>query len=448
MILKIPLEDRDRVSETGQDRRVRRRFLPGQMMVLLAIAMTVIIGFAALAVDLGLLYATRRNMQTAADAAAIAGSNALKQQCGTTSGCTCDSEAVCNSAAQDVATLNGFANGTNSVSVTVKAPASAPSPTNGVYVEANVTQPVPTYFLRALGYSTVSVSTTAIAGYDTSPNCIFVIDPSGSDTLVVSGGSTISSNCGILDESTDSKGMNVSSGSSSVAASSIGIVASTYTGTSGGASVTCSGSTTNCPQTKVAPTTDPLLYLQSQKPSAGTCVSGTNLTTATSGNGGTISQGTYCAGIKVASSPHVLNLNPGLYILTGSKGLTVSGGAVINGSDVTIYNSGTGAINISGGSTANLTAPTSGTWAGILMFQDPLNTAKATFSGGSSGNIQGAIYFPTTQMLTFSGGSSSTPESVTLDAWKITISGGSAYLGTTATGSGQTPPITTSRLYQ
>jgi uncharacterized membrane protein len=63
----------------------------GQVAVLAAGAMLLILGFAALAVDVGYLYATKRNMQTAADAAAIAGSNALEQACGTAAGCTCSS---------------------------------------------------------------------------------------------------------------------------------------------------------------------------------------------------------------------------------------------------------------------------------------------------------------------------------------------------------------------
>ncbi len=84
-------------------------------MVLAAGAMLLIIGMAALAVDVGSLYATRRNMQTAADAAAVAGANALETTCGTNSGCTCESESVCTSAAQDVATLNGYTGGTNNV---------------------------------------------------------------------------------------------------------------------------------------------------------------------------------------------------------------------------------------------------------------------------------------------------------------------------------------------
>ena len=425
----------------------RRKSESGQVVVLAAGAMLVIIGMAALAVDVGSLYATRRNMQTAADAAAIAGANALETTCGTNAGCTCESEAACASAAQDVATLNGYAGG-----VTVKTPATKPNPANGVYVQVDVTQAVPTYFMGALGLSTVSVKTTAVAGYAPTPNCMFIRDPNNDpDTLVVSGGnSKISADCGILDESSNSKGMDVSGGAS-VEVSSIGIAASSYTGTSGGSTVTCNGTTANCPQTKVAPSTDPLGYLDSEEPTPGTCATGTDLLNATSGNGGAIHPGTYCTGIKVSNSGHTITLNPGLYILTGNNGLNVSGGATISGSGVTIYNSGTGKVDISGGSTVNLTAPIDSSAGGIpsvLIFQDPANTAAATFSGGSTGNIQGDLYFPTATMFTFSGGSSTNPQDVVLDAWKMTISGGSAFLSAPGAAAGGGPPITVSRLYE
>ena len=45
----------------------------GQLLPLASIAMVVLLGFSALAVDVGVVYSTRRRMQTAADAAAIAG---------------------------------------------------------------------------------------------------------------------------------------------------------------------------------------------------------------------------------------------------------------------------------------------------------------------------------------------------------------------------------------
>ena len=45
----------------------------GQVLVLTALCMTMLLGFMAFAVDMGLLFHTKRNIQIAADAAAIAG---------------------------------------------------------------------------------------------------------------------------------------------------------------------------------------------------------------------------------------------------------------------------------------------------------------------------------------------------------------------------------------
>lgn len=115
---------------------------------------TVIIALAALAVDTGFLYATRRNMQTVADAAAVAGSNAL--QAGQTF-------AQAQNAAQDVATLNGYSNGINDVTVTVAHPPTNPNPNTGIYVEVDVTRPVPTYFMRVLGFDTGTWSPPRLA---------------------------------------------------------------------------------------------------------------------------------------------------------------------------------------------------------------------------------------------------------------------------------------------
>ena len=49
----------------------------GQMMVLSALVMTALIGFAALSVDTGRIYMTKSNLQNAADAAALAGAQEL-----------------------------------------------------------------------------------------------------------------------------------------------------------------------------------------------------------------------------------------------------------------------------------------------------------------------------------------------------------------------------------
>ena len=45
----------------------------GQVLVIVALLMVVLVGFAALLIDVGAMYLTKTNMQNAADAAALAG---------------------------------------------------------------------------------------------------------------------------------------------------------------------------------------------------------------------------------------------------------------------------------------------------------------------------------------------------------------------------------------
>ena len=116
----------------------------GQSLVLVGVALIVLIGVLGLAVDMGYLRYVRRELQTAADAAAYAG--AMDITYGTVS-----------TAGQAAASENGFPNGANGVTVTINNPpqhgpyAGASYPT---YVEAIVTQTtVPTFFSRIFGVS-------------------------------------------------------------------------------------------------------------------------------------------------------------------------------------------------------------------------------------------------------------------------------------------------------
>src|SRR5688500_11414530 len=52
---------------------------PGPMMMILALAFLPLLGMLGLAIDLGFKFAVERQVQTAADAAALAGSRALGQ---------------------------------------------------------------------------------------------------------------------------------------------------------------------------------------------------------------------------------------------------------------------------------------------------------------------------------------------------------------------------------
>ena len=157
-------------------------------------------------------------MQTAADAAAIAGANALQ------------ADSTCNAsscpAAQDVSTLNGYTNGVNNVTVTVGPPSTPPNPSTGTYVQVTVAEPVPTFFLRALGMTTVNVGATAVAGFVPTPNCVIQLDQTAQNALVVSGsGNLTAPACNVAVDSDSSSGL-VVSGSAVLNAGSVGVDAS------------------------------------------------------------------------------------------------------------------------------------------------------------------------------------------------------------------------------
>ncbi len=119
----------------------RSRRESGQIVYLAAISLVMLLGFSALAVDIGMLYSTRRRMQTAADAAAIAGATALR-----------DGQDYTQGRRATLRSFNGFTNSQNNVTVTVSEPTlPSPYPSGVTYVEVDITQTVPTYFLRDAG---------------------------------------------------------------------------------------------------------------------------------------------------------------------------------------------------------------------------------------------------------------------------------------------------------
>lgn len=148
----------------AQIRKKGQRSERGQILAIVALSLVVLMAFAGLTADVGLIYGSRRQMQTAADAAAVAGANALQGSSTVASGYV--------TAAQDAAAMNGFTNATSGVSVNVSE-VTCPNASAEQCVRVDVSQPEPTYFLRVLGYNSLNVSTEAIAGGVNGPACIY-----------------------------------------------------------------------------------------------------------------------------------------------------------------------------------------------------------------------------------------------------------------------------------
>jgi hypothetical protein len=107
-----------------------------------------------------------------------------------------------------------------------------------------------------------------------------------------------------------------------------------------------------------------------------------------------------------------VTFDPGVYYIDAGS-FNIGSQANVSGSGVTfILTSSTAAtnpssvatMNINGGATLNLTAPNSGTYSGVLFYQDRSASGNTTnlLNGNSSSVIQGAIYFPA-QTLEFNG---------------------------------------------
>src|SRR5262249_18264858 len=116
----------------------------------------------------------------------------------------------------------------------------------------------------------------------------------------------------------------------------------------------------------------------------------------------------FCNGLSVTGGSSV-TLQPGTYVIDGGS-FSISGNSSISGTGVTIIltssrRSNYATASISGGSTVNISAPTSGTLQGLAFYQDrnAPSSGNDSFSGGTTQNITGAIYFPN-QGVTFNGG--------------------------------------------
>ncbi len=385
-------------------RQKLRSMQRGQAFLVVTAGLVALLGIGALAIDVGVLWSTRRQMQSAADAGAMAGADAIAISAST---------ANVTSSAKVATAQNGFTDGSSTtrssstVSVAVyNPPQSGPFATNSNAVEVTVKQTQPTYFMRVLGWTGVPVTTDAVAITVSGGSCVYALDPSNPGAVTVAGTGNLNSQCGIYDNSDNSSAALTVSGGGTIQAPLVGVV--------GGTNVNGGGSTP--PSTGIAAFGDPLAWVP--EPTVPTCSSYSTLNISTSQ---TLYPGEYCGGLKLNAGASVV-FSPGTYIMNGG-GLTVVGGATASGSSVTFFLTGAnkassnpssyGGVNIASGANVTFNAPCSsgsGGIEGMLFFQDrsiPIGDGVgSTINGSSTSTFNGALYFPST-LLSYSGSSGS-----------------------------------------
>jgi Flp pilus assembly protein TadG len=396
----------------------------GNILVLTALSMTMLISFMAIGVDVSNLYFTQHKLQTLADAAAMAG--ALEASaCSTTN---CD---VIRTAAKMAMTENGstasdtqFQNcasaapsGTGLLLIVNNGPcalgstASDPNYGDKNYVEAVVARQVPTYFAKIFGKSTVTISARAEAGKSVPAGPCFDILGDSGQTL------TLNSGAKITDAAGSTCGINVNSSVMENSGATVNVGSYTVNGT-----VTNNGATTNPAPTSGSTVTDP--YSSLAAPSKGTTQSSYN----ESFSGATeLQSGYYSGGLNFNGGTYTVTLDSGVYYIDGN--VTVGTGVTLSGTGVTIYMA-SGQLNVNSGATVSLTAPSSGSTAGLVIWQAKSDTNEMILNAGSNSSWGGSVYVPGGQLtLNSNSGASSYGMIVAKSAMvnaTISLSGGSS----------------------
>ncbi|WP_083632547.1 pilus assembly protein TadG-related protein [Bradyrhizobium sp. NAS96.2] len=392
--------DECRVRQDGLLKRFARD-RSGSYAIIIALLMPVLVGTAGLGTEVAWWFYKHKNMMSAADSAAVsaatAGTNLVTE-------------------ANAVTTFYGYANGIGNVTVTVNQPPSTGSfASSPQAVEVIISQPQARLLSALFGSGAVPVTARAVALGNVGTGCVLALDPTANPAVTVKGNTQLNLiNCNLYDDSNGSSALNVS-GTATISAAMVGVV--------GGVSGTSSITATNGIRTGIRAIGDPYANVTPTMPTWCDYSNKFNVKGTT-----TLSPGSYCGDISVAAGA-TLTFNPGIYYFNGAN-LSVAGNATITGTGVTLVFTGSsgnwGTATIGSNANVSLTAPTSGTTAGIAIYGDRRMPVGSSFNltGGGTQNLQGAVYLPKAA-LSFSGGNGTSTTCTQIIADTISIVGNS-----------------------
>ena len=383
------------------------RDVAGGVLIYTAFAAPVMIGFTGLAVDGGVWYAEKRDVQSIADAAAVAGALELRRS----------GAAAVQQAAVSDATTNGYDPGAGDTIFVYNPPISGPSAGDAGAVEVVVRRPAPLFFAKVLIDKADTIAGRAVAVIGGNQTCLWALSGTQRGAVKVSGGATLNLACGIFVNSNDTEALQESGGNSCITAAKISIV--------GGYSGDCITAT---PTTGVKPLGDPLADIE--PPEVEDCDYAGKVTVK-KGEVVELLPGVYCGGINVVASGEVIFAS-GTYVLDGG-GLNIASQSTATGTGVSFYMTAEAKpgdnISIEGGANVTMSAPTTGAQAGILFHMDKAADEKIThkFAGGTTTTLDGILYFPK-QGVKFAGGSDTEATSTMIIADTLTVTGQSKFI--------------------
>ncbi len=278
-------------------------------------------------------------------------------------------------------------------------------PTSGAYagednaVEAVVTQSVPRMFTAIYSSNPVLISARAVAVVQSGGSgCVLALSRTAEGAITVTGSSD--STLTLCDMISNAAGTSfiMSGNGSSVSANCIQTSGTAVT--TGNLSVVCEHL-----REHAAPVADP--FADVEEPAlTGACQSGdvgrnnaTTVVTPTEAHASGMMSRRYCSGLSLRGT---VQFAPGLYLIEGGD-FNINSNATIAGEGVVFYLAEGVNLRFNGTASVDLSAPTAGPYAGILIFGSrDATTASHTINGNFGSTIDGAIYAPASH-LTLSG---------------------------------------------
>ncbi|MDX0891674.1 hypothetical protein GOE07_12220 [Sinorhizobium medicae] len=406
----------DEASRSSRWQKPLRRFLKaegGAVAVIAAVAFPVLVGAMGLCAETGYWYLEKRKLQHAADVSAYAA--AVRHRAG-------DQQSALEAAARRVAGGSGFSPG----DLTLSTASAAAGGSNNVTVE--LTETHPRLFSSVFGTGTITIKARAVAQVTGgSKACVLALSNSASGAVTVTGSTEVQlSGCSVVSNSSASDAFLMRNGSALMSTDCVYTV---------GEAVTTTGLTlTGCskPVQQVPPTPDPFASvlepdpLQIQQLPCRSLSYVSNLLyvfdrLASPLYPGGVEAIRFCGGLDIKGT---VKLKPGLYIIDGGE-LTVTAGAKLSGDGVTFLFTNSAAANLLGNGDIDLSAPTSGPFAGLLFFSSRLNTGVVhQITGNSESTLVGNLYAPTGR-IDFTGNSTVSGGCTQIVADQVTFTGNS-----------------------
>jgi Flp pilus assembly protein TadG len=383
----------------------------GAIAMLFAASTPILIGSVGLGVDTIQWSLAKRQLQRQADSGALAGAFALAQGADVTS-----------TVSGDLTRNNAH---TLSETLIENAPEAGPlaGEDRAVRVVLRTAMNLPFSSIIMDDGVEVAVEATAqvVANGD---NCAIALEDTSETGISMGGNTTVDFKCGMASNSTSANAV-TAGGSSDIIASPIMAV--------GGVPAS----------SRYRTGTVRIPYSVAQRDPFAALPSDIAMGSAKNGDVGSnkskdLTPGTYSS-FKIQGEA---KLAPGTYILKNTDFSVGAQGSVI-GDAVVIVLTGTppnniGQAKVNGGAKLSMTAPTSGTYKGVLFYQDrDANDSNQSnkINGNSSSTLQGAVYFPS-QEVEFTGTSGMNIKCIQLVARRLDFSGNSTVTNVCPAGSG------------